>query len=114
MINYDGRVFRPVSNVNGEVGAETVFVYRQQGRIGTATYSGGSVQLGQLIGLVADDGSIDLRYHQVNTAGELRTGVCRTTPEALPDGRLRLHEEWYWTSGDGSAGTSVLEEDAPA
>jgi len=38
------------------------------------------------------------------------TGVCRTTPEQLPDGRLRLHETWHWTSGDGSAGSSVLEE----
>jgi hypothetical protein len=111
MIDYDGRVFRPVSNVGGEVGAETVFAYRQRGRIVTADYSGGAVVVGHLIGIVDDEGLLDLRYHQVNTAGELRTGTCRTTPEVLDDGRLRLHEAWRWTSGDGSAGTSVLEED---
>ena len=113
MIDYDGRAFRPVSNENGEVGADTVFVYRQSGRILTSTYAGGSIQAGHLMGLVGDDGSIELSYHQVNTSGELRTGVCRTTPEQLPDGRLRLHEEWRWTSGDGSAGRSVLEEERP-
>jgi hypothetical protein len=114
MINYDGRVFRPIANENGEVGADTVFVYAQQGRVVTATYSGGAVVTGHLIGVVDDDGVIDLRYHQVNTAGELRTGICRTTPEVLADGRLRLNEDWRWTSGDGSTGSSVLEEERPS
>lgn len=114
MINYDGKFFRPVSNESGEVGAETVFAYRQTGRIVTAMYSGGAVQVGHLLGVVDDEGRIELSYHQVNTAGELRTGVCLSTPEVLPDGRLRLHEEWRWTSGDGSAGRSVVEEDPAA
>jgi len=114
VINYDGRLFRPVSNENGEVGADTVFAYQQTGRIVTATYSGGSIQVGHLLGLVDDDGHIELSYHQVNTSGELRTGVCHTTPEILPDGRLRLHEEWRWTSGDASVGRSVIEEQPPA
>ena len=51
-----------------------------------------------------------MRYHHVNAAGELMTGVCRSTPELLPDGRVRLHERWQWTSGDGSSGESVIEE----
>ena len=110
MINYDCRVFRPVSNVNGEVSGETVFTYRQDGRIVSASYSGGAIVTGHLLGTVDDEGRLDIAYHQVNAAGELRTGVCRSTPEVLPDGRLRLHEEWRWTSGDGSAGTSTIEE----
>lgn len=32
------------------------------------------------------------------------------TPEILPDGRIRLHERWQWTNGDGSSGTSIVEE----
>ncbi len=51
-----------------------------------------------------------MRYHQVNDRSELMTGVCRAAPELLPDGRIRLHESWRWTSGDGSSGSSVLEE----
>ena len=60
--------------------------------------------------LVDAEGCLDMRYHQVNDRGELMTGACRSTPELLPDGRIRLHEEWRWTSGDGSGGSSVLEE----
>jgi hypothetical protein len=28
----------------------------------------------------------------------------------LPDGRVRLTEDWRWTNGDGSTGRSILEE----
>jgi hypothetical protein len=28
----------------------------------------------------------------------------------LPNGRLRLHEEWQWTNGDLSKGRSIVEE----
>ena len=38
------------------------------------------------------------------------TGLCRSRLEILPDGRYRLHEEWQWTSGDKSRGTSMIEE----
>jgi hypothetical protein len=108
--NYDGRRFRSVANTaNGEVGARTVFAYHQEGDAVWATYRGG-VALGTLVATVDGDGRLDMRYGHVNDAGELMTGVCTSTPETLPDGRLRLHESWRWTSGDGSSGTSVLEE----
>jgi hypothetical protein len=51
-----------------------------------------------------------MRYHQVNDKGELMTGICRSTPELLPNGKIRLHEQWEWTSGDLSKGTSIIEE----
>ncbi len=111
MINYDGRVFRPISNTeNGETSDETVFLYRQVGNILTSAYSGGRIRQGHLIGLVDEQGRIDMRYHQVNDRGELMTGICRSTPEVLPNGKIRLHESWEWTSGDRSKGSSVLEE----
>lgn len=111
MINYDGRRFRVSGSTdNSETSAETVFVYRQSGRIVTAEYAGGRIIRGHLIGLVDDDGGIDMRYHQVNERMELMTGRCRSTPELLPDGKVRLHEDWQWTSGDGSAGQSMIEE----
>ncbi|HRF82241.1 MAG TPA: n-acetylglutamate synthase [Flavobacteriales bacterium] len=111
MIDYSDRRFVPVSNsANGEVSPEVVFHYKQTGRIVTCTYAGGRIVSGQLIALVDDAGRLDMRYHQVNDRGELMTGVCHSTPEVLADGRIRLHEVWRWTSGDGSNGNSVLEE----
>jgi hypothetical protein len=111
MINYDGKVFRPVQNTeNGETDAETIFQYRQNGAIVTAEYQGGNIVYGHLVALVDSEGKLDMRYHQVNRAGELMTGVCRSTPEILPDGKIRLHERWRWTSGDLSEGSSLVEE----
>ncbi len=110
-VGYDGRRFRSVENSpGGEVGPETVFFYRQEGDLVWATYEGGAVRLGVLVATADAEGRLDARYAHVNGAGELMTGECRTTPERLPDGRLRLHEEWRWTSGDRSSGTSVVEE----
>ncbi len=110
-IDYDGRRFRSVENSgSGEVGPETVFGYRQDGDVVSATYEGGDVRFGTLIATADGEGNLDARYGHVNASGELMTGECRSTPEMLPDGRLRLHEEWRWTSGDGSSGRSVVEE----
>lgn len=109
--DYDGRRFRSVENSEtGEVGPETVFSYAQDGDVVRATYEGGSVRSGVLIATADDEGNLDARYAHVNASGELMTGECRSTPEVLPNGRLRLHEEWRWTSGDGSSGRSVVEE----
>lgn len=111
MFNYNGKVFRSASNAgNGEVSSETTFQYRQSGNIVTAIYSGGSILIGHLLATCASDGVLDMRYHHVNTRQELMTGTCRSVPEVLEDGRIRLHESWQWTSGDRSAGQSVIEE----
>lgn len=110
-MNYHDKKFRPVSNTpNGETSEETIFHYKQEGNILTCSYSGGQIKCGQLIGLVDPEGNIDMRYHQINTKGELMTGICQSTPEILNDGRIRLHESWQWTSGDCSEGNSILEE----
>jgi hypothetical protein len=111
MINYNNKLFKAVSNTeNGETSAETIFNYQQHNNILTATYSGGKILHGHLIGLVDDKGVIDMRYHQVNTKGELMTGICKSTPEILSDGKIRLLENWKWTSGDLSEGVSTIEE----
>ncbi|KAJ4305898.1 hypothetical protein N0V90_001431 [Kalmusia sp. IMI 367209] len=108
---YNNKTFAPLTNSsNGEVDDTTRFHYHQKGSIVWAEYSGGSIVRGSLIATVKEDGSLDMRYHHVNTEGELMTGKCRSIPEALEDGRLRLKETWQWTSGDCSNGESMLEE----
>ncbi|MCO6476995.1 MAG: hypothetical protein J5I94_10270 [Phaeodactylibacter sp.] len=110
-MNYNNKKFRPISNTeNGETSEQTIFHYKQTGNILACEYSGGKIVKGHLIGLVDELGAIDMRYHQVNEKGELMTGVCRSEPELLPNGKIRLHENWQWTSGDLSKGYSVLEE----
>ncbi|HSQ86109.1 MAG TPA: hypothetical protein VLM43_15465 [Desulfobacterales bacterium] len=110
-INYHNKTFSPVQNTeNGETTKETIFKYRQDGRILTSEYSGGQIVKGHLIGLVDEEGRIEMRYHQVNKKGKLMTGTCISKPEILSNGKIRLHESWEWTSGDKSKGQSILEE----
>lgn len=110
-ISYDDRRFRSVANSDtGEVGAETVFHYHQDGDLVWAEYSGGEIVRGMLIAKLLADDSLDMRYQHINRNRDLMTGVCTSTPEILPDGRLRLHETWQWTSGDLSSGESTIEE----
>lgn len=110
-VSYDGRIFRSKANTpNGEVSAATTFTYHQADKIVWAEYSGGSIVRGHFIASLQPDDSLDARYHHINTSGELMTGKCKTMPEILEDGRLRLHETWEWTSGDCSRGESIVEE----
>lgn len=110
-INYNNRRFKPVSNSdNGEVSAEMIFHYQQTDNILTCSYNGENIITGHLIGKVDQSGCIDMNYHQVNIEGQIMTGLCKSIPEILPDGKIRLHEEWQWTSGDKSKGKSILEE----
>ena len=111
MIHYDRRTFVSIENTaNGEVSSKTVFEYKQDGQILSATYSGGDIKKGTLIGIVHDDGSLVFRYNHVNVNHEIRGGQCTSVPEILEDGRIRLHEKWKWLDRDQSEGESVVEE----
>lgn len=110
-MNYNNIKFRPIQNSeNGETTEETIFEYKQNGNILTSEYQGGEIVMGHLIGLVDEFGNIEMRYHQINIKGELMTGICYSKPETTVNGKIRLHEDWKWTSGDKSSGKSILEE----
>lgn len=107
--SLDGRQFRPRDTVaDGEVSAETLFEYHEEGDVIWARYKGGAVRLGFLVGTRAGD-ELDFRYTQVNEDGQSASGHCRSEVEVLDDGRLKLYETWEWESRDGR-GTCVVEE----
>lgn len=110
-INYEGRKFRSIrSEGSGEVDGATIFRYRQSGNMVWAEYEGGSIVRGQIIAIADERGALEIRYQHLNDSGQIMAGKCRSTPEMLNDGRLRLHETWEWTTGDGSSGSTILEE----
>jgi len=111
MYYYGGRLFRPISSEGeSDTTSETIFKYKQKDDLLTGTYAGGSVRFGQLIGTVNMAGRIDMRYHHMTVEGELVFGVCKSIPEEMENGKLRLHERWQWMSGDKSKGRTTLEE----
>lgn len=95
---------------NGETVEGSVFHFRQKDNIVTWNYYSINVKLGHLIALVDEEDNLDMRYHQLNTRGELMTGKCDSRPQLLSNGKLRLHETWEWTSGDFCSGKSIIEE----
>lgn len=99
---YDGLTVQP-ERPNGSVGH-----YHQDGSLVWAEFSGGPVRTGRLVGTCADDGTITAAYCQVMTSGAVVAGTCTSTPDRLPDGRLRLTE--HWRRADGSTGISRIEE----
>ena len=110
-INYDGKVFASIQNSEtGEVSMETVFKYHQSGDLVWAEYKGGEIVFGNLLAKADENGFLEMRYQHLNRQGNLMTGVCHSTPEILPYGKIRLYEKWQWTSGDFSEGESVIEE----
>jgi hypothetical protein len=110
-MNYNKKLFKAISNTqNGDTSSETIFEYIQHGNVLSSNYSGGKILVGHLIGIVNELGLINMRYHHINSEGELMTGICISNPEMLPNGKVRLHEKWRWTSGDCSEGESILEE----
>ena len=111
MISYDACVFRSVANSSGgDVGGETTFHYHQRDNVVWATYAGGSVVFGTLVAKVDASGNLDMRYQHVSVDGHFKSGRCESRPEALPDGRLRLHERWQWTDGAEGQGESIIEQ----
>ncbi len=108
---YDGRLFSPAQTKgHSETTSDTIFHYKQIGMCLSATYSGGEIEFGHLLGKVNEDNSLDFHYHHLNKSGEIMTGQCHSEPEILANGKIRLHETWQWTCGDKSHGTSILEE----
>ena len=110
-MNYHDKKFKVVSTSGkGEVSEEMIFHYQQDGDVLSCSYSGGAITEGMLVGTVDGNGVITFSYRQINQHGQMRTGICVSTPEILEDGRVCLQESWRWTDGDQSSGTSVLEE----
>ncbi|MGK5637070.1 hypothetical protein ACSNOK_01925 [Streptomyces sp. URMC 126] len=108
---YDGLTFRSTAaeTASGPGAAQVpTGHYHQHRDLVWAEFSGGRVRQGRLVGRCDADGVVSAAYCQVLTDGEVVSGRCVSHPERLPDGRLRLREEWC--RADGSHGTSYIEE----
>lgn len=96
-----------VTSTDG-IDAQTTFTFRQSGRTVWASYGGGNIEQGFLIGTL-DDSVLTFDYIQVTRSGRRDKGESRCELSVSPDGRLQLTERFQWSSRDGS-GVNVLEE----
>lgn len=105
--HYDGRRFRAVK-LDGE--PAPVAHYRQAGDLIWAEFTGGDVRQGHLTGRCAPDGTLEIGYAMVLASGDVVAGFCVSIPEALPDGRIRLHERFRRFTPALLEGNSIIEE----
>jgi hypothetical protein len=106
--SLDGRVFAVADSGGGGATPDTTFRYAEDDVLVTATYEGGTIRRGFLVG-TRTGALLDFRYAQLHTDGSTATGHCVTQLELLTDGRVRLNETWEWDSRPGS-GQSVVDE----
>ncbi|TCC07866.1 hypothetical protein [Kribbella soli] len=109
MIDYDGRRFSPAGH-HSESHDVTVASYRQRGDLLWADFSGGRVRRGALTGVCRPDDTLEFSYSMVLADGAVVAGHCESTPEFLPDGRIRLHERWERYGPQAATGVSELDE----
>jgi hypothetical protein len=107
MIDYDGRRFSPVTDVPGH---QPVAHYHQSADLVWGEFAGGDVRRGTLVGTTAPDGVLQFAYCMVFDSGKVVTGLCRSVPKLLADGRVRLTEYWERYGPDAGSGMSTLEE----
>jgi len=108
-ISLDRIRMRVVSTAEGgEVNAETLFEFTQDGSVVSARYAGGTVRLGYLVGTMSAEG-LRFRYAQVDNFGRLDGGYSICEVGRTAEGRIQLAEHFQWDSREGS-GTNLYEE----
>ena len=95
---------------NGDVNGATRFYYQQRGKVITARYEGGVVQIGSIVGKMISEDRFELCYQHLTVSGELKTGQCSTQIQLLDNDVIKLIEDWQWLNGDLSTGRSELIE----
>jgi hypothetical protein len=111
VFDYDGRLFRPVDADGAEA---PVARYHQDGDVVWGEFAGGRVRRGSIAGTCGADGTLHFGYCMVLDSGEVISGCCRSVPEMLGDGRIRLTEQWERYRPHPATGVSYLEEIAAA
>jgi hypothetical protein len=107
--SLDGVRMRVVATAaNGVGGADTLFVFKQQGGVVTSAYAGGRIAAGFLAGKW-EHGRLFFRYVQITTDEQVESGRSEAKLTRSAGGRLRLEEHFQWESKPGS-GTNVFEE----
>ncbi|TMU55988.1 hypothetical protein [Flagellimonas algicola] len=94
---------------NGVVNHETIFSFSQQDVQVQASYSGGNIAKGFLIGVLKKE-ILNFSYCQLQTDGILDNGSSKAQLSITAEGKLRLTEHFDWKSRPGEIGINVFEQ----
>ncbi|APR35939.1 hypothetical protein [Paraburkholderia sp. SOS3] len=111
MLDLDGKQFTLISNTAGDAKAgETIFTFEQNGQVIRATYHGGGVVLGAIIGQIEQEDRLKVLFQQVTAAGKLCGGEGHIEVQKGADGKFRFIDDWRFTINGNGSGQAVWQE----
>ncbi len=106
-MNLAGKTFRAVSNSkNGQLNTETEMRFVADDGTITGVYSGGTIAVGHVLAKRTGELAMDMLYHGASKDGAHNAGKAHATFSEDDSGRVRMHLDWQWLTGDQSKGQS--------
>ena len=106
-MNLAGKVFRAVSNSkNGQSSTETEMRFTSDDGIVTGVYGGGTIAVGHVLAKRVSESAMDMLYHGATKDGAQNAGKAHAIFSQDNEGRVRMHLDWHWLTGDQSKGQS--------
>lgn len=110
-LDLDLRIFEVVkTSPASAISRDTWFEFRERSGVVDASYAGGRIVSGNLIGRREQD-RVTTAYAQLGTDGRLQTGTAVMRVDQDTGGRVLLIEDYTWT--DGLTGQNVLRSVEP-
>jgi len=109
-----GKTFRAIANsTNGTISTDTTMTFVSEDERGIlGVYAGGTIRTGQVLARRTDDGTVEMLYQCVTLSNELKAGRAIARFSLSPDGKLYMHLDWQWLTGDQSEGVSEWRQEA--
>lgn len=96
------------TSANGIVNESTIFTFSQTDNFISATYSGGQILKGYLVGTL-NQNKISFSYCQLQTDGKMDHGQSECDI-LIENGKIRLVEHFTWASRNGETGINIFQE----
>lgn len=93
---------------NGIVNELTIFTFSQTDNFISATYSGGQILKGYLVGIL-NQNKLSFSYCQLQTNGKMDNGQSECDI-LIENEKIRLIEHFTWASRNGETGINIFQE----
>jgi hypothetical protein len=94
---------------NGVVNELTIFTFSQNGSFVSASYSGGPIFKGYLVGTIHHN-KLLFSYCQIQTDGKIDNGQSECEIAIGENGKIRLTENFKWHSKNDETGVNIFQE----
>jgi len=94
---------------NGIVNEETIFVFSQNDNFVSASYSGGKIKQGYLVGYLDNDKLI-FSFCQLQIDGKIDNGQSVCELLINENGKIKLIENFKWATNNCETGINIFQE----